>query len=124
MTATLLASPAAASDTGMVNAPRTEAILSIRNLVTRFKTGDGMVAAVNGISLEIAPGETLGVVGESGSGERQIFVSVMGLLPTNGRATGSVLYRGQEIVGLPPAKLNRFRGSKMSMIFQDPMTSL
>ena len=108
----------------MVNAPRTEAILSIRNLVTRFKTGDGMVAAVNGISLEIAPGETLGVVGESGSGKSQLFMSVMGLLATNGRATGSVLYRGQEILGLPPAKLNRFRGSKMSMIFQDPMTSL
>ncbi|WP_306770110.1 ABC transporter ATP-binding protein [Mycobacterium sp. KBS0706] len=124
MTATVLTSPTPMTGTVASPAAQAETILAIRNLDTRFQTGDGVVAAVNGISLDIAAGETLGVVGESGSGKSQLFMSVMGLLASNGRATGSVQYRGQEILGLPPAKLNRFRGSKMSMIFQDPMTSL
>jgi oligopeptide transport system ATP-binding protein len=124
MTATLLTPPSAMTGTVASPAVQTETILAIRNLVTRFQTGDGLVSAVNGISLDIAAGETIGIVGESGSGKSQLFMSVMGLLASNGRATGSVKYRGQEILGLPPAKLNRVRGSKMSMIFQDPMTSL
>ncbi|MEM7444953.1 MAG: oligopeptide/dipeptide ABC transporter ATP-binding protein [Pseudomonadota bacterium] len=99
-------------------------VLEVNNLVTRFTTREGEVSAVNGVSFEVSAGETLGVVGESGSGKSQIFMSIMGLLATNGRATGSVKYRGDEILGLPPVKLNRVRGSKMSMIFQDPMTSL
>jgi oligopeptide transport system ATP-binding protein len=99
-------------------------VLEVDQLVTRFSTRDGEVSAVNGVSFDVKAGETLGVVGESGSGKSQIFMSIMGLLATNGTATGSVRYRGDEILGLPPAKLNRVRGSKMSMIFQDPMTSL
>jgi oligopeptide transport system ATP-binding protein len=101
-----------------------QSILSIRNLVTRFETGDGPIGAVNDVSLDITVGETLGIVGESGSGKSQLFMTVMGLLAMNGRATGSVRFRGEEILGLPAAELNRVRGAHMSMIFQDPMTSL
>ena len=100
------------------------AVLDVRGLDTRFATPDGEVHAVNDISFHIGEGESLGVVGESGSGKTQIFLSVMGLLAKNGRATGSVRYRGQEILGLPPRALNKVRGVTMSMIFQDPMTSL
>ena len=99
-------------------------ILSVRDLVTRFETGDGTVTAVNGISLDIMPGETLGIVGESGSGKSQLMMSVMGILASNGRTEGSVRYRDRELIGLSASELSRIRGSSMAMIFQDPMTSL
>ncbi|MFH1804377.1 MAG: oligopeptide/dipeptide ABC transporter ATP-binding protein [Pseudomonadota bacterium] len=99
-------------------------ILSVDNLSTRFATPDGEVEAVNAVSFHIDPGETLGVVGESGSGKTQIFMSVMGLLSKNGKSSGSVRYKDTEILNLAPAKLNKIRGVTMSMIFQDPMTSL
>ncbi|MGE5768419.1 MAG: ATP-binding cassette domain-containing protein, partial [Bacteroidota bacterium] len=100
------------------------AILDVRKLDTRFATPDGEVHAVNDVSFHIAPGESVGVVGESGSGKTQIFLSIMGLLAKNGQATGSVRYRGKEILGLPARELNKIRGVTLSMIFQDPMTSL
>ena len=99
-------------------------ILQVENLGIRFATPDGEVNAVRGISLEISAGECLAVVGESGSGKSQTFLAAMGLLASNGRATGSIRYRGKEILGLAPHKLNRVRGRKMTMIFQDPLTSL
>jgi oligopeptide transport system ATP-binding protein len=102
----------------------TEPVLSVRNLHVRFRTGDGILHAVKGIDLDVAPGETVAIVGESGSGKSQTMMSVMGLLASNGWAEGSVKYRGQEIVGFSPDKLNRYRGSKITMIFQEPMTSL
>jgi oligopeptide transport system ATP-binding protein len=100
------------------------AVLEVTELRTTFATPEGAVQAVNGVSFAIDRGETLGIVGESGSGKSQIFMSIMGLLARNGRAAGSVKFHGQEILNLPVEKLNLVRGVKMSMIFQDPMTSL
>jgi len=99
-------------------------ILEIANLRVLFSTHDGTVNAVDDISLTIHSGECVGVVGESGSGKSQTFLAAMGLLAGNGTTTGSVLYRGREILGLKPAELNKVRGAKVSMIFQDPLTSL
>jgi oligopeptide/dipeptide ABC transporter ATP-binding protein len=99
-------------------------VLAIDDLKVSFQTFDGQIEAVKGISLAVAQGECLGVVGESGSGKSQTFMTAMGLLSANGTATGSIRFKGQEILGLAPAKLNQIRGSKIAMIFQDPLTAL
>ncbi len=99
-------------------------LLDVKNLNTSFMTHDGEVSAVNDVSFSLMEGECLGIVGESGSGKTQIFMSIMGLLAKNGKARGSVLFEGKEILGLKPAELNKLRGVEFSMIFQDPMTSL
>ncbi|HBS21354.1 ATP-binding cassette domain-containing protein, partial [Thalassospira sp.] len=102
----------------------TNHILTVENLRARFQTPDGEVEAVNDVNFHIDPGETLGVVGESGSGKTQIFLAVMGLLAKNGKATGTVRYKDKDILNIPSRQLNKIRGVTMSMIFQDPMTSL
>src|SRR3954468_9453793 len=100
------------------------ALLEIKNLNVHFALADGDVHAVKNASLSIREGECLGVVGESGSGKSQLFLAAFGLLAANGRATGSVKYRGEEILGAPAARLNTLRGGAVTMIFQDPLTSL
>ena len=102
----------------------TEAVFALRDLKVTFDTPDGPVEAVRGIDLEVARGETLAVVGESGSGKSQAVMAAMGLLPANARVSGSVAFRGREILGLAARDLNRLRGSRITMIFQEPMTSL
>ena len=84
----------------------------------------GTAAAVRGVSLSVGAHECLGVVGESGSGKTQLFLAVMGLLPGAARVAGSVSFEGEEILGLAPDDLNRIRGSRLTMVFQDPMMSL
>ncbi|WP_292898400.1 ABC transporter ATP-binding protein [Nitratireductor sp.] len=101
-----------------------ERIFDIRDIRVTFDTPDGAVEAVRGVDMHVNAGETVAVVGESGSGKSQIMMAAMGLLATNGSVSGSVTYRGQELIGLPRAKLNRIRGAKVTMIFQEPMTSL
>src|SRR5690242_9457038 len=101
-----------------------ERIFEIRDFNVRFATPDGEVHAVRNLNLDVNAGECLGLVGESGSGKTQLFLGAIGLLSQNGRATGSVKYRDEEILGAAPKALNKLRGSKITMIFQDPLTSL
>src|SRR5436305_3517551 len=101
-------------------------LLSVRDLRTYFETEDGTVRAVDGISFDLKRGETLGIVGESGSGKSVTNLSVIRLIPSPpGRiVSGEVLFRGQDILSLSPDEVRRIRGKRISMIFQDPMTSL
>jgi len=98
--------------------------LDIENLQITYALAGGAIVAVRDVSLAVRPHECLGIVGESGSGKTQLFLATMGLLPKNARTSGSVRFDGREILGLAPQALNRVRGSRLTMIFQDPMTSL
>src|SRR5690348_17678671 len=101
-------------------------LLEVRNLRTYFDTDDGLVKAVDGISFQLEGGETLGIVGESGSGKSVTNLSIIRLIPEPpGRiASGEVLFKGEDILSLPPAAVRKIRGRRIAMIFQDPMTSL
>jgi oligopeptide/dipeptide ABC transporter ATP-binding protein len=99
-------------------------ILTVKDLAVNFDTADGIVNAVRGISFQVAAGECLGIVGESGSGKSQSALAAMGLLAENGAATGHILFNGTDMLTAPKAQLRKIRGAEMSMIFQDPLTSL
>ncbi|RUW84674.1 ABC transporter ATP-binding protein [Mesorhizobium sp. M1E.F.Ca.ET.063.01.1.1] len=101
-----------------------ETILSVKDLRVRFQTLDGTVEAVRGINIKVNAGETVAVVGESGSGKSQTMMAAMSLLSSNGEATGQVDYRGRNLLAMTKSELNKVRGRKISMIFQEPMTSL
>ena len=100
------------------------ALLQIDGLRVSYRTASGPLNAVDGVSLELAPGEFLGVVGESGSGKSQLLLAILGLNAPNARIEGSIRYRGQELVGAGERTLRGLRGARIGMIFQDPMTAL
>jgi len=107
--------------TGDVVAP----VLEIENLHTHIKLRQGIVHAIDGVSLFVEPGETLGVVGESGSGKTMTALSIMGLLPVGGSIAGGRIYlEGRQISGLPDDQMRSIRGNEIGMIFQDPLSSL
>lgn len=100
-------------------------LLEIKDLVTVFDTVHGRIKAVDGVSLTINSGETLGVVGESGCGKTMLSLSIMRLVPANGKTiAGEILFSGQDLLKLPEDEMRARRGSEISMIFQEPMTSL
>jgi oligopeptide transport system ATP-binding protein len=99
-------------------------LLQVRDLEVHFSSRENTVRAVNGVSFDLEAGSTLGIVGESGSGKSQTVLAILGLLARNGKAKGSALYRGQDLLKIPAAALNTIRGNALSMVFQDAMTSL
>jgi oligopeptide/dipeptide ABC transporter ATP-binding protein len=101
------------------------ALLEVHDLKTTFKTEDGVVAAVNGLSFSVEPGSTLGIVGESGSGKSVTSLSIMRLIAQNGRIEhGKILFKGENLLDKSEAEMRKIRGRDIAMIFQDPMTSL
>ena len=100
------------------------AALALGDLRVRFAVGDGLVSAVDGVSLRVEPGEIVGLVGESGCGKSTLAAAVMGLLPPSTSVTGSVRVAGDEVVGLDDRRLRAMRGDRVSMVVQDPSTSL
>ncbi len=102
-----------------------EVILQVKNLRTYFHTDAGVVKAVDGINFELHKGETLGIVGESGSGKSVTNLSIINLVSHPGRIeSGEILFHGQDLLKLSEKEIRKIRGNKISMIFQDPMTSL
>jgi peptide/nickel transport system ATP-binding protein len=100
-------------------------LLQVKNLVVEFPSRRGTLRALDSISFDIAPGEILGVVGESGAGKSLTGAAIIGLLEPPGRiASGQILLEGERIDNLPPAKMRRVRGRRIGAIFQDPLTSL
>jgi oligopeptide transport system ATP-binding protein len=99
-------------------------LLEINNLNISFDTNDGVVKAVNDVSFNLGKNESLAIVGESGSGKTQLVFSILDLLAKNAKVSGSIKYESNEILDLSEYEMNRIRSEKISIIFQDPMTSL
>ena len=104
----------------------TQPLLSVRNLVTRFRTGRGTVTAVNKVSFDVAAGETLAIVGESGSGKSVTALSILRLIPDppGHIESGEILFNGQDLLKMSDAEIRAVRGDRIAMIFQEPMSSL
>ncbi|BCY11500.1 ABC transporter ATP-binding protein [Actinoplanes sp. L3-i22] len=101
-----------------------EPLLRVEDLTVTFRSPAGPVTAVRGISYDVRPGEVLGIVGESGSGKSVSSLAVMGLLPGNAKITGSATFQGQQLLGLGDKQISRIRGSRLAMVFQDPLSAL
>ncbi|KQQ64650.1 ABC transporter ATP-binding protein [Microbacterium sp. Leaf320] len=99
-------------------------VLSVRDLRVSFPSEAGRVDAVRGVSFDLHVGKTLGIVGESGSGKSVTSLAIMGLLDDNARVTGSIVFDGQELLGKTDKQMSMIRGNGMTMVFQDPLTSL
>jgi peptide/nickel transport system ATP-binding protein len=107
------------------SAPAERPFLSVSNLAVSFPTEDGLVLAVDGVSLSVERGRTLAIVGESGSGKSVTAQAIMGLVDRKtAKVTGDIWLDGQELIGLPADEVQALRGDQMAMIFQDPMSSL
>jgi peptide/nickel transport system ATP-binding protein len=113
-------STAPLSTTPLSTAP----LLEVSDLTVSFGSEAGAVRAVRGVSYSVQPGETLAIVGESGSGKSVSSLAVMGLLPSSAVVTGSIKFKGTELLGLNDRKLSKLRGSGISMVFQDPLSAL
>ncbi|QJT20866.1 ABC transporter ATP-binding protein [Aeromonas media] len=110
------------ADNGQGRAP----ILEVRDLEVEFSIDDGKIKVLDGVSFQVAPGQTLGIVGESGCGKSVTSLAIMGLLPRpHGQVVaGSIRFQGEELLSLPPDQMYKVRGNRISMIFQEPMTAL
>jgi oligopeptide transport system ATP-binding protein len=114
--------PSTHADDATVNA--STPLLAIRDLTIRYASPDGEIAAVRGVSLDVAAGECLGVVGESGSGKTQLLLATMGLTAAGADTRGSIRFNGRELLHLPSRELNHLRGRHIAIVFQDPMSAL
>src|SRR5215217_2173788 len=101
-----------------------EPLLRVHDLRVTFETKRGAVRAVDGVNLEVGTGEVVGIVGESGSGKSVTLRAIARILHANARVSGSVLWRGEDLLTMPPARLRGVRGADIAMIFQEPMTAL
>ncbi len=109
---------------GPKGAPKGDPVMSVRNLCVSFNTEAGVVHAVRDVSFDLWGGRTLGIVGESGSGKSVTALSLIGLLDDNAHVTGSVKLDGEELIGKSDEEMSKIRGTRISMIFQDPLSAL
>ena len=99
-------------------------LLAVRNLRVAFQSNRGALVAVDGVDLDVQPGEVLGIAGESGSGKSVTLRAILGLVRAPGQVSGQVLWRGRDLIGRPERELRRVRGGEIGIIFQEPMTAL
>jgi oligopeptide/dipeptide ABC transporter ATP-binding protein len=101
-----------------------EPLLSVRDLRVQFKTDDGILKAVDGVSYDVYPNEVVGIVGESGSGKSVSSLAIMGLLPKSAKVTGEIVFRGQDLLRMEETDRRKLRGGRLAMVFQDALAAL
>jgi oligopeptide/dipeptide ABC transporter ATP-binding protein len=121
---TQVATDVAPDPRGRLHEPLSGALLEVRDLRVQFPTDDGVVNAVDGVTFNLSANETLGVVGESGSGKSVMSMAILGLLPKTAIVTGSILFRGQQLIGMKESQLQPLRGRRIAMVFQDALAAL